>query len=173
MAETLRRRMWGAVGRVLTRRVREAHSQDVRPGTPALSSVYPGDYEGLPQITYAPHEDAYPDPGEVAWGWVPFEEDYQQGKDRPILMIGRDGDWLLGLPLTSKDHNVDRAQENAEGRYWVDIGSGDWDTRRRHSEVRVDRIIRVDPTTVRRTGGKIDRARFARVAAGLRQHWDD
>ena len=39
--------------------------------------------------SYEPEADGQPDPGEVVWGWVPFEEDPSQGKDRPVLLIGR------------------------------------------------------------------------------------
>ena len=48
-------------------------------------------------MTYAARPDGRPDPGEIVWTWVPFEEDHTQGKDRPVLLIGRDGRWLLGL----------------------------------------------------------------------------
>jgi len=111
-----------------------------------------------------------PDPGEVVWTWVPFEEDHSQGKDRPVLIIGRDGDWLLGLPMTSRDHDLDARQEASEGRYWVEVGRGPWDSSDRISEVRVNRIIRVDPDGVRRVSGALDKARFERVADGVRRH---
>ena len=39
---------------------------------------------------------------------MPFEEDHTQGKDRPVLLVGTDGPWLLAVPLTSKDHDRDR-----------------------------------------------------------------
>ncbi len=138
--------------------------------TPSLSDRYPGDFTGTFTITYDPHPGSMPDPGEVVWAWVPFEEDFNQGKDRPVLLLGRDADWLLGVPLTSKDHDRDAAQENRAGRYWVEVGTGSWDTQRRVSEARVDRVIRVNPTTVRRVGDKLDKARFDRVAAGVRRH---
>lgn len=124
-------------------------------------------------MSYDPHPGSLPDPGEVAWGWVPFEEDHSQGKDRPVLMIGRDGDWLLGLPLSSQDHDRDAQQEASEGRYWCEVGTGPWDARGRVSQVRVDRIIRVDPTAVRRTAGKLDRERFNRVVEVMRRHLGD
>jgi hypothetical protein len=101
---------------------------------------------------------------------VPYEEDHSQGKDRPVLIIGRDADWLLGLPMTSKDHDRDAAQEAAEGRYWVEVGKGPWDTSGRVSEARVNRILRVNPHGVRRVAGRLDKARFDRVAAGVRRH---
>jgi hypothetical protein len=129
---------------------------------------YPGDFEGIPAIAYAPAHDGDPDPGEVVWTWVPFEEDHSRGKDRPVLVVGRDGAWLLGLMLTSQDHDRDAAQEARHGRQWVDIGSGPWDRQGRPSEARVDRILRVDPAQVRREGAVLPRERFDEVAAALR-----
>lgn len=132
---------------------------------------YPGDFTGRPRISYAPLEDDRPDPGEVVWTWVPYEEDHRQGKDRPVLLIGADGDWLLGLQLTSQDHDRDAHQEAAAGRYWTDIGTGGWDPQRRPSEVRVNRIIRIDPAAVRRTGARLDRDRFEGVAAEVLRYF--
>jgi hypothetical protein len=129
---------------------------------------YPGDFRGVPTLDYAPKPDGRPDPGEVVWTWVPFEEDHSQGKDRPVLLVGRDGRWLLGLMLTSQDHDHDAAQEARWGRHWVDIGVGAWDRRGRPSEVRIDRILRVDPAAVRREGAVLDRARFDAVARAVR-----
>ena len=40
-------------------------------------------------IEYTPCLDGDPDPGEVVWTWVPYEEDPMQGKDRPVVIIGR------------------------------------------------------------------------------------
>ena len=101
---------------------------------------------------------------------MPYEEDHAQGKDRPVLLIGHDGPWLLALQLTSQDHDRDAEQEARWGRYWMDIGTGAWDHRRRPSEVRLDRVIRVDPDQVRREGAVLDRRIFRRVARSLRKH---
>lgn len=136
---------------------------------PAESSTYPGDYVGVPTMTYAPHPDGDPDPGEIVWCWVPFEDDHSQGKDRPVLLVGRDGHWVLGLPLTSKDHDRDAAQEARAGRDWVDIGTGAWDRGGRPSEVRVNRVVRIDPGTIRREGAVLDRDRFLAVADAVRR----
>ena len=38
-------------------------------------------------IAYAPKPDGRPDPGEVVWTWVPYEDDPSQGKDRPVLLV--------------------------------------------------------------------------------------
>lgn len=122
----------------------------------------------MPDFGYAPKPDGRPDPGEIVWSWVPYEEDSSQGKDRPVLLVGRDGPWLLGLPLTSKDHHRDQAQEAAAGRLWADLGSGPWDSRGRESDIRLNRVIRVDPHSVRREGSVLDEVRFERVAVAAR-----
>ncbi|MFF2830692.1 type II toxin-antitoxin system PemK/MazF family toxin [Cellulosimicrobium cellulans] len=148
-----------------------------RPSAPARAGAggsrtgaYPGDYEGRVRAQYAPRLDGDPDPGEIVWTWVPFEEDFSQGKDRPVLLVGSDGDWLLGVMLTSKDHSRDARDEARWGRYWLDIGSGPWDAQGRDSEVRLDRVIRVEPGAVRREGAVVGRDVFDRVVAGIAQH---
>jgi hypothetical protein len=120
-------------------------------------------------VEYRPHDDGRPDPGEVVWAWVPYDENDGRGKDRPVLVIGRRGDVLLGLQLTSKDHDRDAADEARFGRVWMDVGSGAWDSRGRPSEVRLDRLLELDPATVRREGAALDRGRFDRVVAGARR----
>ena len=120
------------------------------------------------RVRYAPSADGRPDPGEVVWGWVPFEDDARQGKDRPVLLVGSDGGTLLGLMLTSKDHDRDAADEARWGRHWMDVGSGAWDRQGRPSEVRLDRLIRLDRSAVRREGAALDRAVFDRVVAAAR-----
>ena len=146
-----------------------------RPATPATGSrsAYAGDFTGRARVVYAPKQDGRPVPGEVVWAWVPFEEDHSRGKDRPVLVIARRRGRLLGLMLSSKDHDLDHAREARHGRYWLDVGAGDWDPQGRPSEVRLDRVLVLDPTTVRREGGALDRARFDQVAAGVRRvrHW--
>lgn len=124
------------------------------------SNEYPGDFTGTLHPSYTPTDDDQADPGEVVWAWVPYEEDHSQGKDRPVLVIGRDSGWLLALPVTSKDHDRDAAQEASVGRYWVDIGTGGWDRQGRPSEARVNRVIRLSPSSVRRIGARLERDRF-------------
>lgn len=132
---------------------------------PQLSSPYPGDFSGRAKTSYAPKPDGNPDPGEVVWTWVPFEEDYNQGKDRPVLLIGRNGKRLLALMLTSKDHNNSARRDED----YLDVGTGPWDSKGRPSEAKLDRILQLDPRDIRREGAVIDRAAFDRVAKALRQ----
>lgn len=132
-------------------------------GLPAGLQVA-ADYTGRAKIVYAPDPDGNPDPGEVVWTWVPYEEDPTVGKDRPVLVVGRDGQWLLGLMLSSQDH-----EGNPE---WFELGAGAWDHDGRPSSVRLDRVLRLDPTHVRREGAALDRARFDRVAGQLRARHD-
>jgi hypothetical protein len=112
-------------------------------------------------IAYAPHLDGSADPGEVVWTWVEFEDDPQQGKDRPVLVVGREGADLLGLMLSSQAKRDDDSD-------WVAVGSGTWDREGRPSWVRLDRVLDVPEHGIRREGAILDRARFDAVAARLR-----
>lgn len=128
-----------------------------------VPSAYPGDFSGTPRISYAPNPDNRPDAGEIVWAWVPYEEDHRQGKDRPVLLIGKHGEKLLGLMLTSRDRNGAHGSDPD----YVDIGAGPWDRQGRPSEVRTDRIIQLAPADVRRIGAVLPRAAFDRVVARL------
>jgi len=121
-----------------------------------------------PRAEYAPESDGRPDPGEVVWTWVAYEDDPSRGKDRPVLVLARERGELLCLQLTSKDHDRDAAQEASWGRHWTDIGSGGWDRERRPSEVRLDKLLRVRESDVRREGAALDRAVFDRVVEEAR-----
>ena len=121
-------------------------------------------------LGYSPRADGRPDPGEVVWAWVAYEEDASQGKDRPVLVIGLEGEELLALALTSKDHDVDAAQEHRDGREWMDIGTGAWDSRGRPSEVRLNRLLRLDPSGVRREGAALPKDLFDAVLEAARPY---
>ena len=121
--------------------------------TSASTPTVPGD-----RIEYTPCLDGDPDPGEVIWTWVPYEEDPTQGKDRPVVIIGRRGSHLLGVPLTSKRHD-NEAQ--------VEVGKGPWDREDRISYAKVERLLDIDPADVRREGAVLERARFDAVVAGV------
>ena len=115
-------------------------------------------------LDYSPHLDGDADPGEIVWTWVPYEDDPAQGKDRPVLVVGRDGRTVLGLMLSSKS-------ERDGQRNWLALGPGDWDREARPSWIRLDRVLEVDEDGIRREGAMLDRARFDRVAARLREQY--
>ncbi|HEY2298524.1 MAG TPA: type II toxin-antitoxin system PemK/MazF family toxin [Jatrophihabitans sp.] len=118
---------------------------------------------------YGPEQNGRADPGEIVWAWVPYEEGDGRGKDRPVLVLSRAGDHVTGLMLTSKDHDRDAADEARWGRYWMDIGSGPWDRQGRPSEVRLDRLLNLPDSAVRREGAALDRALFDEVVAEARR----
>ena len=133
-------------------------------------SVYDVSALGLPAFSYSPDPDGDADPGEVVWAWVPIEEDPTQGKDRPVLVLARHESRLVVAQMTSKDHDRDAAQEARWGRFWYDVGTGDWDRQGRPSEVRLDRLLLVEPASVRREGATMNREVFDGVVAALRHH---
>ncbi len=120
-------------------------------------------------MRYDPRANGRPDPGEVVWAWVTFEDDPTQGKDRPVLLLAREGRAWLGLLLSSQNHDVDAAQEARWGRTWMDVGTGSWDRQRRPSEVRLDRLVRLAPNQIRREGAALERALFDRVIEAARE----
>ena len=151
-----------------------SHDSGATAGATAPSSrgvsVYDVSALGLPDFTYSPDPDGDADPGEVVWAWVPFEEDPAQGKDRPVLVLAHHETRLVVAQMTSKDHDRDAAQEARWGRFWHDVGTGDWDRQGRPSEVRLDRLLLVEPASVRREGATMKREVFDGVVAALRHH---
>lgn len=117
-------------------------------------------YRGRVRIAYAPQRDAAPDPGEVVWAWVAFEEDDSVGKDRPIVVVGetRDGR-LAALMLSSRDHAGDPR--------WRRVGAGPWDADGRESWARIDRVLAVSAEAVRREGAALPRAVFDELTTTL------
>ena len=127
--------------------------------------------DALAHASYTPVMDGDADPGEVVWTWVPYQEDASVGKDRPAVVIGAQGEGVYILQLTSKDHTRDAAQEAAAGRYWLDIGAGDWDSKGRPSEVRLDRALWVKATDVRREGSILPKATWQLIVDALAEHY--
>jgi hypothetical protein len=112
-------------------------------------------------VVYAPDLDGQADPGEIVWTWVAYEDDPSRGKDRPVLVVGRDRRNLLGLMLSSQE-------KHAADHNWVGIGAGCWDELGRGSFVRLDRVLDVPEEGIRREGAVLERTVFEVVAARLR-----
>jgi hypothetical protein len=132
-------------------------------GRPVTSTSFPTAHRAR-KVVYAPDLDGRADPGEIVWTWVVYEDDPTQGKDRPVLVVGRDRSILLGLMLSSQErHETDRD--------WVGIGAGDWDYEGRPSWVRLDRVLDVPEEGIRREGAVLAREIFGVVAARLRAEY--
>lgn len=95
---------------------------------------------------------------------MPYEENDGRGKDRPVLVIGRDGaDRVYAVRLTSTAHEGDRD--------YLSIGPGAWDAQGRPSWVDIEKLYSVHVRGMRREAATLDRRRFAGVAAALRQRY--
>jgi hypothetical protein len=110
-------------------------------------------------LDYSPDLDGLADPGEIVWAWVPYEEDPDRGKDRPLLVIGRNGRRLLAVMLSSKDREGQRG--------WVGLGSGSWDQDGRESFVLLTRMYELAENDIRREGAVLEPDRFERVATAI------
>jgi hypothetical protein len=136
---------------------------EITTGRPVTRTSVPTAHRAR-KLIYAPDLDGRADPGEVVWTWVTYEEDPTRGKDRPVLVVGRDHATLLGLMMSSQErHDADRS--------WVGIGAGSWDGEGRPSWVRLDRVLDVPEESIRREGAILERTVFDRVAARLRRDY--
>ncbi|WP_028649844.1 type II toxin-antitoxin system PemK/MazF family toxin [Nocardiopsis sp. CNT312] len=117
------------------------------------------------RLVYAPERDGLADAGEIVWTWVPYEEDPEQGKDRPMLVVGRKDGRLHGLMLSSQ------TPDHWERQDWLPIGSGAWDRERRDSHIRVDRLFEFDEDDIRREAAVLDEEVFWLVADVLRARY--
>lgn len=113
-------------------------------------------------VSYSPDLDGRADPGEIVWAWVPYEDDPDRGKDRPLLVVGRHETTLRALMLSSKHH---------EGADWLELGAGGWDRDGRVSYLRLDRLFELGEADIRREGSILDADRFDAVARALRERY--
>ncbi|MFI9025882.1 type II toxin-antitoxin system PemK/MazF family toxin [Streptomyces sp. NPDC053560] len=143
----------------------EVGEQTVLPGSAgrtATAEAHPRTV-GAVRTLYAPDHDGDPDPGEIVWTWVPYEENDGRGKDRPVLVVAREpAGTLLAVQLSSKRH---------DDHEWVAIGAGPWDRAGRPSWVDLDRVLRVHPEGMRREACALDRGRFNLVVNRLRERY--
>ena len=138
--------------------------QDEVPGRRGQFATTQAQVAGQVVTSYNPDTDGDPDPGEIVWTWVPYEENDGRGKDRPVLVVAREEiGTLLAVQLSSQDHDDDRD--------WVPIGSGAWDGEGRPSWARVDRVLRVHAQAMRREAASLERERFDGVVSALRDRY--
>lgn len=172
-------RLTEAVRSVLTPKRTSAPARSPGSKTPPTTGTRPGQIPGQsgpsatvevdPQrigrvrMTYSPSRDGAPDPGEVVWTWVPFEERDGRGKDRPVLVVAAEpAGTFLAVQLTSKAH---------QGEDYVPIGAGAWDSSGRPSWVNIDRVFRVHAAGMRRETAGLPAKAYSTVEARLRQRY--
>ncbi|HEX7307563.1 type II toxin-antitoxin system PemK/MazF family toxin [Lentzea sp.] len=134
------------------------NGEDPRPAKGAVREIY--DAAGAAKLAYEPSVDGDADPGEVVWAWVPYEEDANRGKDRPLLVVGHANGDLIALMLSSKEPRDD----------YLELGSGAWDREGRPSYLRLDRVFALDSDDdIRREGAVLAPAAFGEVVDALRE----
>lgn len=138
-------------------------ANEITAGRPVTNNSVPTAHRAR-KILYSPDLDGRADPGEIVWTWVVYEDDPSNGKDRPVLVVGRDRTTLLGLMLSSQERY-------AHDRNWIAIGAGGWDFDGRASWVRLDRVLDVPEESIRREGAVLERETFEKVAARLRAEY--
>lgn len=116
------------------------------------------------RITYTPSIDGDPDAGEIVWTWVPYAERDGRGKDRPVLVIGRQSaERVYAVRLTSRAHEGDRD--------FLALGSGPWDAQGRPSWIDIEQLYSVHVDGMRREASALDLDRFVRVADALHRRY--
>ncbi|NUS42271.1 MAG: type II toxin-antitoxin system PemK/MazF family toxin [Mycobacteriaceae bacterium] len=139
-----------------------------RPALPAVTigqsvaSAASATAERTRRVRYAPNISGPAQPGEVVWAWVVSPDDPGQGRDLPVLVIGRDGDTLPAL-LLSPEPPLGRGQD------WVEVGPVAWDDSERAHWVRMDLVLDVPEASIRREAAVLDRSGYDRVAHRLCQ----
>lgn len=137
-------------------------TEEVSPGRTRGSETIEVDPErvGDVNVGYSPSRNGQPDSGEVIWTWVPYEENDGRGKDRPVLVIGRQSaDRVYAVRMTSKAHDRDRD--------FLSIGSGAWDSQGRESWVDIEQLYSVHHDGMRREAAVLDKGRYGRVTEAL------
>lgn len=161
---TSRNRILGALARLFrpARPTVQASGPPVA-AAPVTVEIDPRAVRGL-RMGYAPNPDGRPDGGEIVWTWVPYAENDGRGKDRPVLVIGRQSaDRVFAVRLTSKSHEGDRD--------FLSLGSGPWDSQGRPSWIDIEQLYSVHADGMRREASALDLDRFARVADALRRRY--
>ncbi|WP_438855611.1 type II toxin-antitoxin system PemK/MazF family toxin [Agromyces sp. M3QZ16-3] len=142
---------------------------DAWPGRDGPTATVELDPDGIRRVrfAYAPERDGEPDPGEVVWTWVPYEERDGRGKDRPVVVVAAGTEQrFLAVQLTSKPQDRDRDA--------VALGSGPWDGEGRPSWARIDRVFLVHADGMRREAASLDAERYGQLTRALaeRYGWD-
>ena len=91
---------------------------------------------------------------------MPYAENDGRGKDRPVLVIGRqDAQRVYAVRLTSKPHEGDHD--------FLALGTGPWDTQGRPSWVDIEQLYSVHTAGMRREASALELKRFVKIADAL------
>ena len=112
-------------------------------------------------IVYSPDMDGQADPGEVVWIPLQLEGEDAALRERAVVVVGRHDQYLLGMLISTRT-------EHSEQPEWLFIGSGFWNEDPKPSWVRMDRILLIPESGIRRAGAMMPRRRFELIAARLR-----
>lgn len=116
------------------------------------------------EVAYAPQRDGAPDAGEIVWTWVPYEENDGRGKDRPVLVIGRESaERVYAVRMTSRPHDGDRD--------YLSIGTGSGTRRDANPGSTSNSFYSVHERGLRREAAVLDRRRYDRVGAALTRRY--
>lgn len=116
-------------------------------------------------VVYSPDMDGQADPGEVVWIPLQLEGETAALRERGVVVVGRQGQHLLGMLISTRTEHADQPE-------WLFIGSGSWNEDPKPSWVRIDRVLLVPESGIRRAGAVMPRKRFELIAAKLRSDYD-
>lgn len=113
-------------------------------------------------IVYAPDMDGQADCGEIVWAPVQLNNAEEAPKERAVVVVGRQRQTLLGLLISQR-------KEHRNEPNWEPIGANSYSSEREPSWVRIDRVIEVPESGIRRGGAVMPQKRFEIIAARLRE----
>ena len=155
-----------SVGRMGATRTAEASTTDgwLRRLLRWVTGAYPGDFVGTPTMEYSPSAGWQTGSrrDRVDLGAVRGQPPQGQGSSRSADRSGRTMAARRDADHQAAPWGGRQAADCADSRR--SSASAPWDRQQRPSEVKVDRIIRVKPSRIRREGAAIDASRFALVA---------
>lgn len=115
-------------------------------------------------VVYSPDMDGQADPGEVVWIPLQLEGEHAELRERGVVVVGRQEQYLLGMLISTRTEHEDQPE-------WLFMGSGSWNEDPKPSWVRIDRVLLVPESGIRRAGAVMPRKRFELIAAKLRSDY--
>ena len=100
---------------------------------------------------------------------MPYEENDGRGKDRPVIILAVDGEYVIFAQMTSKDHADHGIRKDKYGTWWMDIGTGAWDPKGRPSEIKLNILWIVHESHIRRMGSALDADIYSEVVTTIKK----